>query len=162
METNRFKGSHASTGTQQGHSFKAALRGGFDAFKQLDLVQSMKPRGMPASRFLWIAGSIAKKRLEPIFKSHAQKQCERIKGIAYGAMPFRACFLEGISVACDLVFLGNHVKLELKNMTFREFLAIVSDHGLGHHWIVGYSEVNSGMLVDLFGRLGIDVIQPRT
>ena len=51
---------------------------------------------------------------------------------------FRAYVLEGTAVACDLVFPGNPVRIELRDFTAREFLDLVSDHGFGHHWIIGY------------------------
>jgi predicted choloylglycine hydrolase len=85
MDAHRFNGTHIDMGTQQGKSFARALHDGLVSFKALETLQSMKPRWIPANFFLWIAGGIAKKNLEPIYAKHAPRQLERIKGIAKGA-----------------------------------------------------------------------------
>lgn len=70
---------------QQGKAFKDLLQRGLVTFKTMELVWSMKPRWMSPSAFLWIAGAMGKKKLEPIYKQHASRQRERIQGIARGA-----------------------------------------------------------------------------
>jgi isopenicillin-N N-acyltransferase-like protein len=85
MDAHRFAGTHLEMGLQQGKAFAQALRGGLDSFKGLEALRSMKPRWMPAGLFLWIAGGMAKRRLEPIYARHAPRQRDRIKGIAQGA-----------------------------------------------------------------------------
>ncbi|MBN2152427.1 MAG: hypothetical protein JW839_13325 [Candidatus Lokiarchaeota archaeon] len=85
MDVHRFAGSHADMGVQQGKAFAQALRGGLESFKGLEALRAMKPRLMPAWLFMWVAGGIARKNLEPVYARHAPRQRDRIKGIARGA-----------------------------------------------------------------------------
>ncbi len=85
MDAHRFAGTHLDMGLQQGKAFAQALRTGLESFKGLEALRSLKPRAIPPGLFLWIAGGMARRALEPIYARHAPHQRARIKGIARGA-----------------------------------------------------------------------------
>ena len=53
---------------------------------------------------------------------------------------------------------GNPIRIKFKSITAGRFLELVSDRGLGHHWIIGYSNKLAVRLVKLFNLFGIDII----
>nr|MDO8086340.1 C45 family peptidase [Candidatus Sigynarchaeum springense] len=85
MDAQRFAGTHLDMGMQQGKAYAEAMHGGLESFKGLEALRTMKPRLIPAGFFLWIAGGMAKRFLEPIYARYAPRQRERVKGIARGA-----------------------------------------------------------------------------
>ncbi|MEX2684198.1 MAG: C45 family autoproteolytic acyltransferase/hydrolase [Candidatus Sigynarchaeota archaeon] len=85
MDAQRFVGTHLDMGRQQGKAYAEAMHGGLESFKGLEVLRSMKPRLIPAGYFLWIAGGMAKRFLEPIYARYAPRLRDRIKGIAIGA-----------------------------------------------------------------------------
>ncbi|MHA1284569.1 MAG: C45 family autoproteolytic acyltransferase/hydrolase [Promethearchaeota archaeon] len=80
-----FSGSHYDMGFQQGRIFKDEFSEIISVFKNLEDIQTLKPKWLPSGLFIKLAANRAKKWFKPIIKKYAPNQAERIKGIADGS-----------------------------------------------------------------------------
>ncbi len=71
---------------------------------------------------------------------------------------YRACILYGEALPAGLVFPGNPVSVKL-DKPVEDFLAIVEEHGFGHHWVVAYGRAVGRELASLLRRLGVRIIE---
>jgi len=69
---------------------------------------------------------------------------------------YRMCVIKAEAVHTDMIFPGNPVKVRLP-VRVNEFLEIVSKEGVGHHWMIGYGDVEKE-LMQLGSLIGIRVV----
>lgn len=65
---------------------------------------------------------------------------------------YRMCIAGGEAVKTKMVFAGNPVKVKLP-IPVNKFLDIVAENGFGHHWMIGYGDVEEE-LVEFCGLTG--------
>ncbi|MHA1688774.1 MAG: hypothetical protein ACTSYC_10010 [Promethearchaeota archaeon] len=69
---------------------------------------------------------------------------------------YRMAVLEGIALETELIFPGNPIKVKLP-ISIQDFLNVVEEVGLGHHWVIAYG-FHRSKLMRLASLLGIDFI----
>ncbi len=69
---------------------------------------------------------------------------------------YRMGVLEGVALETELIFPGNPIKVRLP-VSIPDFLNIVEEAGLGHHWIIARG-THGSKLMRLASLLGIDLI----
>ena len=71
---------------------------------------------------------------------------------------YRLCAVPGSAVETGMVFEGNPVALK-PNVPVRDLLGVISAHGFGHHWMMGYGAAIEPL--DRFcAMIGIDAVFP--
>ncbi|MHA1492038.1 MAG: C45 family autoproteolytic acyltransferase/hydrolase [Promethearchaeota archaeon] len=81
----QYLGTHYEMGFQQGKDFQKDIAQALQIFKNLEEIQSIKPKFLPTNLFMKIAANKTYKWLKPIFEKYSPNQDERIKGIADGS-----------------------------------------------------------------------------
>jgi L-arabinose isomerase len=71
---------------------------------------------------------------------------------------YRLCAVPGSAVETGMVFEGNPVAFK-PNVPVRDLLGVISAHGFGHHWMMGYGAAIEPL--DRFcAMIGIDAVFP--
>jgi L-arabinose isomerase len=71
---------------------------------------------------------------------------------------YRMCAIAGEAVETPMVFPGNPLRVRCP-LDVRDLLRVIADHGLGHHWMVGYGD-SRAELRELAVLAGISYLDP--